>query len=352
MTSILLVDDNPTNLDVIENILTNDNLDILFASSGIHALELLERISVDAILLDVMMPGMDGVEVCRRVKANPKWVMIPIIMVTALDSKEDLAYCLQSGADDFVTKPVNSSELRARLRSMLRIKKQYDELQELLQIRSDLTNMIIHDLRNPLTTIMLSSEILKRTPLTEKQQKKVEQIYQNGRQAIDLIDRQLLAVKIEGGHLSLTLVEVDLIVMLETVVEQLQLIADKHKVSLLAELPQPSQLTTVDENLFQRIVENLLTNAIKFSKSGQKVIIRLEYPSERKVRISVLDEGSGVSEELKEIIFNRFEVGHSFANVEQTGLGLAFCKLAIAAHGGQIWVEDNLPQGAIFIVEL
>jgi DNA-binding response OmpR family regulator len=197
MATILVVDDNASNLDIIESIFAHEDLDLLYASSGVHALDLLETLSIDTVLLDVMMPDMDGIEVCRHIKAHPKWSCIPVIMVTSLDSKEDLAFCLQSGADDFVEKPVNALELRARVRSMLRIKKQYDDLQDLLQVRSDLTNMIIEDLRSPVTTMILASEVLKKTPLTEQQQKKVEQIHHNGEQVISLLDKQLLMAKTE-----------------------------------------------------------------------------------------------------------------------------------------------------------
>jgi DNA-binding response OmpR family regulator len=197
VAAILVVDDNASNLDIIESIFAHEDLDLFYASSGVHALDLLETLPIDTVLLDVMMPDMDGIEVCRRIKANPKWSCIPVVMVTSLDSKEDLAFCLQTGADDFVKKPVNALELRARVRSMLRIKKQYDDLQDLFKVRSDLTNMIIEDLRNPVTTMILASEILKKTPLTEQQQKKVEQIHHNGEQVISLLDKQLLMAKIE-----------------------------------------------------------------------------------------------------------------------------------------------------------
>ncbi|MFM7437514.1 MAG: response regulator [Snowella sp.] len=210
MPAILIVDDNASNLDTIESIFAHEDLDLFYASSGLHALDLLETLAIDTILLDVMMPDMDGVEVCRHIKANPKWSCIPIIMVTSLNSKEDLAFCLQSGADDFVEKPVNALELRARVRSMLRIKEQYDDLQNLLQARSDVTNMIIRELRNPLTTMMLASAVLQRTSLSEAQQKKVDQVYISGKQAIASIDTQLIMSKIEQVSLSLESIDVNL----------------------------------------------------------------------------------------------------------------------------------------------
>jgi signal transduction histidine kinase len=200
--------------------------------------------------------------------------------------------------------------------------------------------------------MMLASEILKRTPLTEKQQQKVDQIYRNGQQAISLIDNQLVMAKIESGFLSVEYAEVDLALMIQDILEEFQLLADKYGVFGVTDFPDQTRLINSDKNLLKRIVENLLANAIKFSKSGQKIIIRLEYPPEMKVRLSVIDEGEGVSDELKNIIFNRFVVGHSFNDTKQMGLGLAFCKLAIEALGGNILVQDNQPQGVIFILEI
>jgi CheY-like chemotaxis protein len=159
-TSILVVDDEPSGFDVIEAHLFRERYDLSYASSGIKALNLIDSLEPDVILLDVMMPEMDGIEVCRHIKSDPQWQHIPIIMVTALTSKEDLARSLDAGADDFLTKPISGVELRARVRSMLRIKQQYDALEATLQLREDLSNMIVHDLRNPLTTILMSSSLL------------------------------------------------------------------------------------------------------------------------------------------------------------------------------------------------
>ncbi|MFY8150245.1 MAG: putative bifunctional diguanylate cyclase/phosphodiesterase [Prochlorococcaceae cyanobacterium] len=129
MSSILVVDDEPANFDVVERFLADDHI-LYYASSGIEAIETLELAEVDLILLDVMMPGMDGFDLCSRIKDNPGWRMIPILMITALTSKEDLAKGIAVGADDFISKPVNSIELRARVLSLLRIKSYHDEIEE------------------------------------------------------------------------------------------------------------------------------------------------------------------------------------------------------------------------------
>jgi PleD family two-component response regulator len=131
--SILIVDDEPNNFDVVEALLGDQNFELNYAASGEDAIASLKIYHPDLILLDVMMPGLDGVQVCQRIKAMEQWQAIPIIMVTAVSSKEDLSYCLQTGADDFISKPLNALELRARVGSMLRIKRQYDALQAALR---------------------------------------------------------------------------------------------------------------------------------------------------------------------------------------------------------------------------
>jgi two-component system, sensor histidine kinase and response regulator len=149
--SILVVDDEPDNFDVIEALLTDRDYTLHYASHGQEAIASLDKFDPDVILLDVMMPELDGFEVCQRIKAMPQWQAVPIIMVTALAGKEDLSRCLSAGADDFVAKPVNSVELRARVQSMLRIKKQHDRIQSL----SKLQRNNIHSLENNLNELRL-----------------------------------------------------------------------------------------------------------------------------------------------------------------------------------------------------
>jgi two-component system, sensor histidine kinase and response regulator len=153
--SILIIDDEPDNFDVIEALLPSESYKLHYANCGEDAIAALDKFDPDVILLDVMMPEMDGIEVCRRIKLMSQWQGVPIVMVTALSGKEDLARCLAAGADDFVTKPVNGLELRARVNSMLRIKKQYDRIQSF----SKLQRNNIHSLANNLNEIRLDLAI-------------------------------------------------------------------------------------------------------------------------------------------------------------------------------------------------
>jgi two-component system sensor histidine kinase/response regulator len=171
-----VIDDEPDNFDVIETFLSDADYQLNYAASGQEALMLLNTFSPDLILLDVMMPGLDGIEVCQQLKASSQWQAIPIIMVTALTSKEDLSRCLEAGADDFISKPVNRFELRARVKSMLRIKQQYDRIQEFSVIQRDTINILgqnleeltgnlafslSHELNTPLNGIIGVIEVLK-----------------------------------------------------------------------------------------------------------------------------------------------------------------------------------------------
>jgi two-component system cell cycle response regulator len=149
--SILVVDDEPDNFEVIEALLPQEDYTLHYASRGEEAINSLDKFDLDVILLDVMMPDMDGFEVCKRIKAMTQWQHIPVIMVTALSSKADLSRCLAAGADDFLSKPVNGLELRARVQSMLRIKKQHDRIQSL----SKLQRNNIHILENSLNELRL-----------------------------------------------------------------------------------------------------------------------------------------------------------------------------------------------------
>jgi two-component system, sensor histidine kinase and response regulator len=132
--SILIVDDQPENFEVIEALLHNTDHTLYYASDGITAIDLLNKFDPDLVLLDVMMPEIDGIEVCRQIKANPRWQAIPVIMVTSFHSTDNLSRCLAAGADDFLSKPVNGIELRTRVHSLLRIKKQHDRIESLSKI--------------------------------------------------------------------------------------------------------------------------------------------------------------------------------------------------------------------------
>ncbi|HEY9863309.1 MAG TPA: hybrid sensor histidine kinase/response regulator [Candidatus Obscuribacterales bacterium] len=358
--SILIVDDEPDVFDVFEGILFREGYQLHYASNGCEVFKFLESSLPDLILLDVMMPDSNGMDICRKIKQIPEWKPIPIIMITALNSKETLAQCLEAGAEDFIGKPVSALEVRARVRSMLRLKKQHDELEksqqkleQLLQLREDMAYSIVHDLRNPVFVISLSCELLTLTDLTEKQAHKVHQIAHSGKQLNNLINSLLLMAKLESGKELLNPKPVNLSLIVETVINEFEAQIIKKEIKITAKLPTEKRLVVADADLIKRVIENLLDNGIKFSPSNSEILIEVEYPvNTNTAKVHVQDSGKGVKDELKESIFKKYETGQRFEDVAQTGLGLAFCKMVIDAHSGCLSIRDNQPQGSIFTIEL
>lgn len=349
--TILIVDDEPDNFEVVEILLFKDGYHLHYVSSGREAIAQLDIINPDLILLDVMMPEMDGIETCERLKAHPTGQHIPILMLTALSQKEDLARGLAAGADDFLSKPVNGLELRARVTSMLRIKHQYDYLQDLLQMREDLTSAIVHDLRNPLTTVVMSSEILKMTPLNERQMKHAQRIVESAQRLRTMIDNILLLARLQSNQVSLECESLDLRSLVRQVVTEFETVAALRKIQLVYDSAGDLPPSWLDEGLIRRVIENLLSNAIKFSPDNSTITLALTLSTADSLRLSVCDQGPGISDDLKQRVFDRYEIGQSHKNISQTGLGLTFCKLVVDAHGGAIAIQDHDPQGACLIVD-
>jgi signal transduction histidine kinase len=234
-----------------------------------------------------------------------------------------------------------------------------------LQLRSDMSNMVIHDLRNPLANIMLACNILQRRHPTELQALKLDQIEYSSRQLQCLIDSLLLMAKLEAGNPILQRIDLDLQELGQAAVDDFTAIAAQSEITLVTEFPAEPIWIEADAVLLRRILDNLLTNALKFSPPQSKITVQFETcfetrietpigtgPDRRSIKIRVIDQGCGVAPDLQRAIFEKYEIGDQHPGVMQVGLGLAFCKRAVEAHGGQISVHPNQPQGAIFTIEL
>ncbi|MBD2452035.1 hybrid sensor histidine kinase/response regulator [Nostoc sp. FACHB-152] len=352
--SVWVVDDEPNGFEVIELLLRREGYNLTYFNSGKEVLSQLASSLPDVILLDVMMPEIDGIETCRRIKANSNWKPIPIIIVTALDSKEDLARSLAAGADDFLTKPINGVELRARVRSMLRIKQQYDALQASVNLRRDLSKLVVEDIRQPMSTVLLGSHLLLQSNLEAKDRERAEMVHTAGLEIDAIINGLLRLAKMESGKLVLNPVEVDLNELAEVVVENFQAIVNSKQIQLITKLPQQGRWLNIDAELFHRLLNNLITNAIQSSPPTSTITLQIDYPDDslQKLIIRVTDEGTGINRELQQSIFTQYELGNLTNGNSQIGLSLAFCKMVAEAHGGTITIEDNQPNGAVVIVEI
>lgn len=353
--SILIVDDEPDNFDVIETLLNTGDWELYYAASGREGIAFLDILPPDLILLDVMMPGMDGIEVCKTIKANFQWQAIPIIMITALTAKEDLARCLAAGADDFISKPVNRFELQARIQSLLRIKYQYDNLQTLFRLREDMVKMIVHDLRNPLTGVLANLELVKSIeyPKTALACELLDRVDSSAQMLRGLIDDLLTISLIESGKIRLNRTEVDICDLIHSAIGDFEAIAAQKNQVLVSHFSRESECKiSVDFTMIRRLLDNLLSNAIKFSPNDSEIVVNVELLEAGNSTIQVIDSGSGVPEALQQKIFEKYEVGTPMPDISQIGLGLAFCKMVAEAHGGNICVKSNQPQGSIFEIAL
>lgn len=353
---ICIVDDEPYGREVIGDALETEGYELLSFSSGDELLAHLQVDTPDVILLDVMMPDKDGFYICRQIKEDQNHRHIPIILITALSGRSALLKGLDAGADEFLSKPVNVLELRARVRTMLRIKAQYDALQNALTLREDLTNMVVHDMKHPITSAMAHCYFLQNEPeLAPNVLDGLEVITAQLRRLLAFADDILTVAKMEDGKFSLDLSPVDLRQLILSVVEEYQSLARMINLKLYSDVPDDFFIHSVDLEILRRVLENLLSNALKYSTEGSTVVVRLTYldGNGHNPRIQVYDSGPGIDPEYRELIFDKFAISNlKKVGIPQTGIGLAFSRRAIEAHGGTLSVTENQPHGSIFSIEL
>ena len=357
---VFLIDDEPSVRETFQTILAADGYAFETAATGAEALERLPQSDPDVILLDVMMPAMDGYEVCRRLKADHRLRHVPVILVTVLDSKDDLVKGLDAGADEFLTKPVSAVELRARVRSMMRIKAQHDRLRATVKMRDDLANMVVHDMRAPINIVLLHSEWLSRSEQCEHAElkRRADAITAQAERANAFLNDMLLLAKLEAGKLVLSRALVDMNSFLRSLEADQRELAQSRGIALAFELPERSRTCMVDPMLLGRVLDNLLSNALKFSPRGSDVHVVAAYADRegtavRGLRIEVQDHGPGIPDAEKERVFEKFEtVAQKRRGLAQVGLGLSFARLAVEAHGGRLYVRDNEPRGSVFVLEI
>lgn len=358
---ILIIDDDPRIQDTIEAQLYAEGYELHFKSSGIDAIRDLDQLKPDVILLDLMMPGMNGFDVCSHIKHREEFSHVPIIMVTALDDIDYLVTGLDTGADEFISKPVNGAELRARVRSMLRIKHQYDELGQALHLREVISRMIVHDMRNPLSSILLYSQVIQRKQkLPADQMTQVMQIQNEAIRLGKLFDDMLVLSRMQRGQIMLRRQVTDITDIIQRQQEKYSMIARENNIAFNVVLDADLPTALFDGVLIERMAETLMANAINFSPPNGQVQVTVTNTMMEEngmtlpaVRLQVVDQGPAVNTDLFFNIFQRLEHTNQHSSERPaTELGLAFCKMVAEAHLGSIGVRPNLPAGAIFTVEL
>ena len=355
---VLVVDDEPKNVQLLTELLESRNYLVCSAADGEQALALARQRLPDVILLDVMMPRLNGLEVCRALKGEQRTAMIPVLLVTALNARQDRLAGIEAGANDFITKPIDSGDLILRVRNAAATKRLHDrvasqlrQLQELELARDTLTHMIVHDLRSPLTGLQGYLDLLG---MVANGNAEVAE-YASEAQLIvnrltEMISQVLDVSRLESGQMPLSLQETDLKALLPTALASLGPVPSG--VSVAYEMPESPVPVTCDPDLITRVVVNLVGNAYKFTSRGE-VLIGLTAEADR-VRFTVTDNGPGIPAEFRGVIFDKFRqapLGQA-SSIRSSGLGLTFCKLAVEAHKGKIGIEGAEHGGARFWVEL
>jgi len=357
---ILVVDDNAENRALARATLEDESYHVLLANNGAEAIETFSRERPDCILLDVRMPGIDGLTACEQIRVLPGGSDVAIVFVTAQREVETFDRAVEAGGDDFLTKPFRPSELVVRVQAALRarvlagersdlyeeVKRQRDALQRLQLHKELLASFLVHDLKNPVSAIELQAMRVLRDPAaSERSRSAAQAIREETRGLFRMIMNLLDLSKADEERLTPARQVVDPGPLVQRVIEELAPRAAESNVALVAEIT--STRVNIDVDLTARVIANLIENAIRHTPEGSEVHVTvrdLADGSEWRIR----DAGPGIPAEQREQVFARFETAGSAAN---RGLGLAFCKVAVEAHGGRIWIEDASP-GAVFCVRL
>lgn len=348
--TILIVDDTPANISVLVDALAGAGRQLLVAEDGEDALEQTTRTQPDLILLDVMMPGIDGFETCRRLKARTATRAIPVIFMTALHDTAEKVKAFGVGAVDYITKPIQHEEALARINTHLSLRRLRRELEKELAQNERFMRIAAHDLRNPLSLILMSGELAKRKGVSGEAVEYLDSIHDSARQMRRIIDTFLNVRRPEADSRS---GRTDLNLIVAAVVGQNEPAAERKGITVDLELATPFPPAACDPGHAYQAVTNYLSNAIKFLPAGGRVEVRTS-ATDTQVRCAVSDNGPGVPEAERAKLFTdyaRLSVRPT-AGEESTGLGLSIVKQLIESEGGRVGADFPATGGAVFWFEL
>jgi two-component system, sensor histidine kinase and response regulator len=367
MTKILVIDDEKVLLEELCDNLMFAGFDVLSTFDSMLGVQLAQQHLPDLILCDVMMPKLDGYGVLLELRSHPQTATIPFIFLTAKASREDLRKGMRMGADDYLTKPFQQSELLETIdtqlnKRALRVQEYDSELnnlhqalaqeQEMRLLKSRFVSMASHEFRNPLTTILSSNTLLRdyadRMP-PERRLIHMERIESAVNQMLYMLDDMLVIGRVETGTLSLEKSEFSLVDLANTIADELrQMMNGSHNLNFECYY---DSMVYADEKLVRYILVNLLSNALKYSPEGGDVVLRLARTGDDIV-LQVEDHGIGIPKDDQQFIFDAFRRAANVGAIQGTGLGLAIVKLAVELHKGTISLDSRENVGTLFTVKM
>lgn len=366
---LLIVDDTPANLRLLSHVLSKEGYKYVEATNGEEALKLAQEHVPDLILLDIMMPGMDGFEVIKKIKSNDSLEDIPIIFLSSLTETDDKVQGFKYGGVDYITKPFQKEETLARIKAHLQIRflqKQLNErikilrereveLSRLNQKKDDLVRTVSHDIKNPLTGIIglvkLMRDSDKITP--EEQRQMLSVIEDSGNNLLNLV-REILdreSKKTEPEVLEYS--DVKISELLDRVVSMNKAKAVVKNIALTYSVDPHGFTLKIDQNKIEIAINNLVSNALKFTPSGGEVSVSVT-SNDDQVVIEVTDTGIGIPEKMQSDLFKDPQKSSRLGTSGEvgTGLGLDIVQLYVELHDGKIWVESTLDEGTSFFIQL
>ena len=365
---ILIVDDNKENIDLIAYFLKPQNYQIFTAVDGVEALSQVEQVQPDIILLDIMLPKMDGFQVCERIKKNLETRFIPVIMITALKELKDKIRSLEVGADDFISKPFENVELLTRVKSLLRIKAYHDELElknieleeknkaltQMDQFKEELNHLIVHDMKNPLFVIQGNLQMMEMglgdsaSDVVKKYLGRIDRSTQNLlRMVLNLID----IFKIEGGSMELNKELLSVNDLLQTGYERILDYPENEKKQIKLSMAEKIPFIKLDSSVMERVFDNLLGFAVS-NVAPDGLIEAKTYVTEKEIGFILHDHGTQIPTKYSDTMFDKFsqvEIKNEGFRLGR-GMTLTFSKLAVEAHGGRLEIDSENKLGNRFLM--
>jgi two-component system sensor histidine kinase/response regulator len=354
---ILVVDDQPANLRAVSTLLVRSGYEVVTANTGEEALRVAGEQVPDLLLLDMMMPGMDGFALLAQIKQQPPLLRLPVVFLTAAHDRELLLRAFDAGAVDYVTKPFMPEELLARVNAHVGLKLSRDRLERVARVRQEVVKLVAHDLKTPLSSVLFASDVLRNDGCKrERIPRYIEMIHESAKDALGYIRRYL---EIQGEHATEQLrsagssVQAPLREVLEWLVSRYGLQLESRGQLLQVRDVPVDGVVAIEPLVLRQVAENLLSNALKYAP-GSDVELSIRQGAPGYWQLLVEDRGPGISAPKQRQLFKPFvrlsEVDP--ADGLSSGLGLSLAKQIIEKSGGQLWYEDREGGGARFVVEL
>ncbi len=371
LANILVVDDAPGNLKLLETVLIESGYNVRMASSGREALETIPEWEPDLILLDVAMPEMNGYQVCMELQSEENTKDIPVIFISAHSQVPEVMMGFRVGGVDYISKPFHYEEVLARIRTHLELRWQIMENRqlrvwernyleevahlkdEMLKLKDDMLRMVSHDLKNPITSILGGVFMLRQTLQPEGEPSRYVDMIERGAEKMQSLVSDLLDLARAEEGLELKTEPIQLAAYLEHALQEFEFAAENKQIEIVFSPPSDDVIVHLAAGRFEHVIHNLVSNAIKYTPNGGRVEIWAGVEGS-KTLIQVRDTGLGIPETALPHIFERFYRVDRSTHMEQTGsgLGMAIVKAVVEQHKGEVWVESELGKGTVFTVSL